>query len=106
MSSLMSPCVVTVVVPFSGVSAWVRLVGDVEMGAEAALQVAVDRIEAVGPRTVVIDLAGVTFAGSELANFLAQITDAAPGASVSVCRAIPAVELVLVATGFNDLLCL
>ena len=72
------PCVVTILAPPGDDTVWIRLVGAVEMDAEATLDMAIDRVQNLGPRTVLIDLAGVTFAGSALVRFLIRVHTAAP----------------------------
>ena len=86
------------------ISAWIRLAGDVEMGAESALQVAVDRVATVRPRSVVVELGAVTFGGSVLAHFLAHMRRAVPQAIITVRHASPMIEVILTATGFGALL--
>jgi len=93
------PCVVTTRVSLETRTVWVRLVGAVEMGAEPALDVAVERVRAVAPAVVLVDLAGVTFAGSLLAHFLLRVHAAAGGARISLYGATRSTLLVVTATG-------
>ena len=97
------PCKVSVVAPPAADTVWIRLVGTVEMGAEPALETAVDRVRNRAPRAVTVDLAGVTFASSALVNLLIRLHLAAPRASIHLVFATPAVQRVLAATGFDQL---
>jgi anti-anti-sigma regulatory factor len=58
------------------------LSGDVDMTAQPQSAGAVEQIGAASPRTVVVDLAGMTFGGATLVNFLARIHRAAPTGSL------------------------
>ena len=94
-------CSVTVAVSSGADEMCVRLIGDVEIGAEAALQVAIDRVRQVAPRTVIVDLAEVGFAGSVFAHFVDNVHHAAPRASIAVCRPSPMAKFVLAVTGVD-----
>jgi anti-anti-sigma factor len=76
--------------------ACVQVAGDIDINAEPGLAAAADQLRADAPRTVLIDLAGVTFACSTLANFLVRVHNAIPdGASLVVCRPTPRTRHVL-----------
>src|SRR5687767_11029571 len=79
-----TPPIVSIVARPTTPSAWIRLVGDLDMAAEPALAEATDRLRALTLRLIVIDLTAVTFVCSTFANFLC-----------SLHRAHPAAELVL-----------
>lgn len=51
--------VVTIVAAPGSAMAWIRRIGTVKMGAETALDVAIDRVQKLAPRPVVIDLANL-----------------------------------------------
>ena len=97
------PCVVTILAPPGDDTMWIRLVGAVEMDAEAALDVAIDRVQNRVPRTVLIDLAGVTFAGSVLVHFLIRVHAAAPHASICLRHARPMIQFVLTVTDVDKM---
>jgi anti-anti-sigma factor len=85
-------------------SALVCLVGEIDLAASAALSDAADRLSAIAPATVVVDLAGVTFAGAALLNFLAALHSILPaGATLMVCRPAVDVRRVLQITGMNHI---
>ncbi|MFI5934619.1 hypothetical protein [Actinoplanes sp. NPDC051494] len=57
------------------------------LGGCSAATDTIDRITALAPETIVVDLAAVTFAGSMLAGFVAGLHPAVPAAAASVfCR--------------------
>jgi anti-anti-sigma factor len=95
------PLTVSVVAPSDSPSVWVRLVGDVDMVGESALAEAIDRLDRPALRLVVIDLAAVTFACSTLANFLAALHQAHPGAALVLHRASPMVRRIVRVTGVD-----
>lgn len=100
------PCVVTIAAAPDGNTLWIRLVGAIEMGAEAALDTAIARVQTLTPGTVVIDLAGVTFAGSLLLHFLIRLHAAAPRASIGLRHAKPTIRSILTVTGVHELVIL
>lgn len=74
----------------------VHLAGDLDLAAEPALDDAVARIAALAPRTVVVDLAAVTFACTTLANFIVALYHALPGGTpLLLCRPPPLTRRVL-----------
>ena len=91
--------------------ACVRVAGDIDINAEPGLAAAADQLRAAAPGTVLIDLAGVTFACSTLANFLVCVHNAIPDeASLVLCRSTPRtrhmldlMDLRLIATFCDDL---
>jgi anti-anti-sigma regulatory factor len=100
------PCLVTILAPAGDDTVWIRLVGAVEMDAEAALDVAIDRVRDLAPHTVLIDLAGVTFAGSVLVGFLIRVHAAAPHASIRLRHAKPMIQFVLTVTAVDKMVIL
>jgi anti-anti-sigma regulatory factor len=100
------PCVVTILASPGDDTVWIRLVGAVEMEAEAALDVAIDRVQNLVPHTVLIDLAGVTFAGSGLVSFLIGLHAAAPHASIRLRHTRPMIRFVLAVTAIDKLVIL
>lgn len=77
----------------------VVVAGEVDIEDRPLLSNALRRISAASPRTVVVDLALVTFAGSALARFLLEIREAVPAASLVLCRPRPMIRMVLCITG-------
>lgn len=68
-------------------AALVCLAGEIDMDAEPALSGVVDRLSAIAPIEVVVDLAQVTFASSTLLNFIARTHLAlAADSALVVCR--------------------
>ena len=100
------PCVVTILATPGDDTVWIRLVGALEMDAEATLDVAIDRVQNLAPRTVLIDLAGVTFAGSVLVRFLILVHGAAPHASIRLRHARPMIRHVLAVTAVDQMVIL
>jgi anti-anti-sigma factor len=98
-------CAVTVTALPGSHRADVRIAGDVDLAAVPILTGALDRLSERSPRSVFVDLAGVTFAGSALPNFLFQTHGRMPrGSFLVVCRPSPMTLLVLVASGMMDIL--
>ncbi|MGN9812591.1 STAS domain-containing protein [Micromonospora sp. BQ11] len=97
------PCAVTITAVRDDKTLSIRLVGAVEMGAEAALNDAINRVRELAPGSVAIDLAGITFAGSLLANFLIGLHAAAPSASTHLHHATPMIRVILTATRVDEL---
>jgi hypothetical protein len=63
---------------------------------DAQLAEAVDRVAAAAPQVTVVDLAAVTFAGSVLLNFLAQVHQVlAAGSELVICRPTPTIRRIL-----------
>jgi anti-anti-sigma factor len=79
-----------------GQRADVSLSGDIDIAARPSLADVINRLAATTAETIVVDLAGVTFAGSVLANFLAGLRNAIPAGTVLVvCRSTPMTRIVL-----------
>ncbi len=76
--------------------------GDIDMDARPLLGDALRQVTETVPVAVYVDLAGVTFAGSELANFLFEVRHALPPASaIALCRPAPQIRWLLQATGLT-----
>ena len=89
-------CTVTVIASLASYRADVQITGDVDMAALPVLADAVSQLAAASPRSVFVDLAGVTFAGSALPNFLARAYGVLPReSSLVVCRPSPMTRRVL-----------
>ena len=72
------------------------LTGDMDISANSVLTHAVNQVAAVAPRVTVVDLAALTFAGSVLLNFLAEVHQATPpGSGLIVCRPPPVIRRIL-----------
>lgn len=70
--------------------------GEVDLGTWPLLSEALRHVAERMPGAVYVDLAGVTFAGATLANFVFQVRRALPRAStVVLCRPAPPVHWVL-----------
>lgn len=95
---------VTTMAAPSVTSALIRLSGDIDMTASAALSAIADRLATVAPARVVIDLAEVTFVCSVLPNFLAQLHHRLPAAStILLCRPTSGTRQVLLMTGMDQI---
>jgi anti-anti-sigma factor len=82
----------------------VVLSGEVDLGARPVLDAAVDRLAEAAPRTTVVDLAAVVFAGAVLPSFLARVRTAIPAGSVLVvANPRPMTRKVLQLTGMEQL---
>lgn len=97
-----SACVVTVVARDDS-TVWIRLVGELDIDAEPLLAAAVTRLGELAPRAVVLDFAGVTFAGAPLCHFLVRMRMAVPAAPVLAQHASPLVRCVMTVTGTDGL---
>ncbi len=95
-------CVVSVRVLPDGDTMWIRIIGAVDVGSALALSRAVDRVRDARPRTIIIDLAGVTFAGSVLVHFLIGIHAAGRRSRIRLLRARPVIRVVVAATGVDQ----
>jgi hypothetical protein len=69
---------VTVSVRHRRMTAYVRIAGEVDIAVEPALGDAIDRLTALAPHTVQVDLTADTFGGASLANFFAQVDSVIP----------------------------
>lgn len=94
-----TPLTVTVVAPPDSPSAWIHLVGDVDMGAEPALAEAADRLGGLAVRLMVIDLAAVTFAGATLTHFIDTVHDVHPDAALVLRQPSRLIRRILTVTG-------
>ena len=97
------PLVVTVVARPRARCAWIRLVGDVDMGGEPALADAVNQLFRSEPDVVVVDLTSVTFVCSTLANFVADVHAAVPDASLFLHGPSRMTRVVLAVSGLDTL---
>jgi anti-anti-sigma regulatory factor len=78
----------------------IALSGEVDLPACSPLADVADLVAMATPQMTVIDVAGVTFAGSVLVNFLAKVQRGIPAESVLVvCRPTPIIHRVLTLTG-------
>jgi anti-anti-sigma factor len=96
-----TPPIVSIVARPETRSAWVRLIGDLDLAAESALADAVDRLKAQPLRLIVIDLTAVTFACSTLANFLAVLHRAHPDSELVLHHPPRMVRVILALTGLD-----
>ena len=81
-------------------TASVCLTGDLDLQAEPNLRRVLSEVHTAGRRAVVVDLAGLGFAGSALPNFLVRLRYASPpGATLSVCDPGPMALRLLELTG-------
>lgn len=98
-------CTITVIAAPGSHRADVRITGEVDTPAASALTEAAFRLADGSPRSVFVDLAGVTFAGSALPNFLALAHRLLPRRSVLVvCRPDRMTHRVLQMTGMMQIL--
>ncbi|WP_199517210.1 STAS domain-containing protein [Nucisporomicrobium flavum] len=97
-----SKCVVTIVARDDR-TVWMRPVGALDIDADPVLAAAVTRLSELAPRAVVLDLAGVTFAGATLCHFLVRTRTTVPGAAILIRNASPQVQFVMTATGIDGL---
>ena len=94
--------IVSIVARPDSPSAWIRLVGDIDMAAVPALTKAAERLNGRRMRSIVIDLTAVTFASSTLANFLAELHRAHPRANLVLHHPSRMVLVILAMTGLDD----
>ena len=93
-----SSCVVTMLA-CADRTVWMRVIGALDMDAEPALTAAVTRLSELTPDAVILEFAGVTFAGATLSHFLIRLHTAVPDAPVRMRHASPCTRLVMMATG-------
>ncbi|WCN79427.1 STAS domain-containing protein [Micromonospora sp. LH3U1] len=78
---------ITVLAAPEAPTALVCLAGEIDLEASSALSDVADRLSAIAPTEVVVDVADVTFACSTLPNFLARMHLGLPNSSaLVVCR--------------------
>ena len=88
-------------------TACVRIAGEIDMAVEPALGDAIEQLIALAPHTVEVDLTAVTFSGTSLANFFAQVYNVIPdGATIVAQGASPCVRRVLELTGISEIVSL
>jgi anti-anti-sigma factor len=98
-----SPLVVTVIGGPRPRSAWIQLVGDVDIGAKPVLADAVECLCRSGPDVVVLDLTAVNFVCSTFATFVADVHTAVPDASLILHNPSRMTRRVLAVTGRDTL---
>jgi anti-anti-sigma factor len=99
----LNDCIVTVTALAGSRRADIRIAGDVDVAAVPVLTDAVRRLSQSSLRSVFVDLAGVTFAGSVLPDFLKQAHDCIPrNAALVVCRVSAPTRRVLAAAGMLE----
>lgn len=97
-----STCVVTVVARENR-TVWIRLIGALDIDAEPVLAATVTHLGRLGPRAVILDFAGVSFAGAVLCHFLVRVRRTVPAAPIRMQHASPLVRYVLTVTGTDGL---
>ncbi len=99
------PCSITVNAAPGSLRADVRMSGELDLVALPQLRDALQAVLAAAPKGIFVDLAGVTFAGSVLPNFLAEVHARMPrGTSLVVCRPTPPIQAVLHSAGVSQLM--
>jgi anti-anti-sigma factor len=94
---------VSVSTPDNGVVASVAMTGEIDLAAEACLAAAVAELGSTAPSAVVIDVTEVTFAGSDLVNFLVRVRDVIPEqASMRIRGVSPLVRHMLIVTAVDQ----
>ena len=96
-----TPPVVSIVARPEFPSAWIRLIGDLDMTAEPALADAIERLTGRPIHLIVVDLRAVTFASSTLANFVAALHRDHPDADLVLHHPSRMVRVILAATGLD-----
>jgi anti-anti-sigma regulatory factor len=85
--------------------AQVRIVGAIDLAAEAALTEAAEQLRVAASRTVLVDVAGVTFACSTLINFLARVHNGMPQeAHLVIRKATPLTRRLLALARFESII--
>lgn len=99
--------VITVLATPEAHTALVCLAGEIDLAAVPALSDVADRLAAIEPAEVVVDLAAVTFACSTLPNFLARVHLTLPDSTtLIVCRPTTSTRRVLEITGMEQIMTL
>ncbi|MEH1098284.1 STAS domain-containing protein [Micromonospora sp. CPCC 205561] len=84
--------------------ALVRLAGEIDLEAGPALSDVADRLSAIAPSEIVVDVAAVTFACSTLPNFLARVHLTLPDdTALIVCRPTTSTRRVLDMTAMGHI---
>jgi anti-anti-sigma regulatory factor len=96
-----TPSIVSIVARPDTSSAWIRLVGEIDMMVEPALAEAADRLNALTLRLIVIDLTAVTFVCSTFANFVAALHRAHPDAEVVLRHPSRMARVIVTGTGLG-----
>lgn len=79
-----------------GALAYVTLIGEIDLAAEPALAEVASQLRTTAPTTVILDLAGITFAGSTLANFVVRVRRSVPtGTRLILYRPNPSTRRIL-----------
>jgi anti-anti-sigma factor len=99
--SSQTPPVVSIVARPDSPSAWIRLIGDLDMAAEPALASAVKRLNGRPIHFIVVDLTAVTFACSTFANFVAALHRDHPEADLVLHHPSRLVRVILAVTGLD-----
>jgi anti-anti-sigma factor len=97
-----TPPIVSVVARPDTSSAWIRLVGEIDMAVEPALTEAADRLHALTLRLIVIDLTAVSFVCSTFANFLATLHRAHPDAELVLHHPSRMARVIVTVTGVGE----
>ena len=97
-------CIVSVTAVAGSRRADVRLAGEVDVAAAPVLAAVVRQLAESSPRSVFVDLGGVTFAGDVLPDFLEQAHRCTPrNSALVVCRVSSSIRQVLAAAGMWDI---
>lgn len=82
-------------------SAWIRLVGGVDLATVPALDGYAERLRGLVLRCIVVDLTAVTYVGSTFVNFLDTLHRAHPESQLILQSPSMLARIVLAATGMN-----
>jgi anti-anti-sigma factor len=86
-----------------GEAVCVRITGDVDLLGEADLASTALQLPGTHCRSVYVDLAGITFAGTSLVNFLITVSARLPvGVSMSLCGPTPIVRRIIELTSLDQ----
>ncbi|WP_204011548.1 STAS domain-containing protein [Virgisporangium aurantiacum] len=101
--ALSSQPLISIVARPSTPYAWIRLVGDIDSAAKPALAKAIERLNLLPLRYVVIDLTAVGFVCSTFANFLDALHRAHPHAELVLHHPPPMADLIIAATDLHKI---
>lgn len=97
-----SPTATIVARPYTA-TAWIRLLGDLDMAAEPALTDASDRLKVLTLHLIVIDLTAVTFVCSTFVNFPCSLHRTHPGAELVLHHPSPLAAAIVPMVGLDRL---
>lgn len=95
------PMIITVTCACQGRVACMCIAGDIDLMDPADVGMAQRQLARVSCETLYVDLAGVTFGGAALVNYLYALSARLPGAAISLCGAPGITTQIIKLTGLD-----